>query len=123
MVVLQVAHGLTFGVFWAAAMAWIGDCVPSKLRATGQVLFGTVTGLGGLIGLLIAGVLYDTSGGANLAFNLAAVLDLVPLALVLLFLRRYELPFCTREGTCSKPSPMPNSCKSNSGETSRSPSR
>jgi PPP family 3-phenylpropionic acid transporter len=88
MVALQVTHGLTFGVFWATAMAWMVDCVPSKLRATGQVLFTTVTGIGSMTGLLIAGALYDATGGANLAFNLAGILDLVPLALVLLFLRR-----------------------------------
>jgi len=91
MVALQISHGLTFGVFWVASMAWIADCVPSKLRATGQVLFTTVTGLGSMSGLLVAGALYDATGGAGLAFDLAGVLDLVPLALVLLFLRRQDI--------------------------------
>jgi len=90
MVALQVAHGFTFGVFWAAAMAWIADCVPPKLRATGQVLFMTVIGLGSMGGLIVAGKLYDATGGADLAFNLAALLDLAPLALTLLFLRPHD---------------------------------
>jgi len=85
-VALQVCHGLTYGVFWAAAMAWIADCVPPKLRATGQVLFTMVIGVGSMLGLLIAGRLYDVTGGAGMAFSLAGIVELVPLALVLLFL-------------------------------------
>jgi MFS family permease len=64
-------------------MAWLVDCIPPKLRATGQVLFTTVTGIGGMIGLLVAGVFYDSTGGANLAFDIAGIVDLVPLVLVL----------------------------------------
>jgi len=86
-VALQATHALTFGAFWAAAMAWIGDCVPSKLRATGQVVFTTVTGLGSMTGLLLVGALYDATGGADLAFTLAGVLELAPLAIVLLAAR------------------------------------
>jgi len=85
-VALQVCHALTFGVFWAAAMAWIADCVPPRLRATGQVLFTVVIGVGSMTGLLIAGRLYDITGGADTAFSLAGVVELVPLALVLLLL-------------------------------------
>ncbi|HKB54014.1 MAG TPA: MFS transporter, partial [Ramlibacter sp.] len=36
MVSLQLAHALSYGAFWASAMAWMSDCVPSKVRATGQ---------------------------------------------------------------------------------------
>jgi len=83
-VAVQVAHALTFGAFWAAAMAWIADCVPPKLRATGQVMFTTVIGVGSTSGLLVAGALYDATGGAGSAFTLAGVVELIPLALVLL---------------------------------------
>ncbi len=92
-VALQATHALTFGAFWAAAMAWIGDCVPSKLRATGQVVFTTVTGLGSMTGLLLVGALYDATGGADLAFTLAGVLELAPLTIVLLAARaRHRSP-------------------------------
>ena len=86
-VALQVTHALTFGAFWAAAMAWIEDCVPPKLRATGQVLFTTVIGLGSMGGLLVAGPLYDATHGAGMAFTLAGVVEFVPLAVVLLSMR------------------------------------
>jgi MFS transporter, PPP family, 3-phenylpropionic acid transporter len=83
MVVLQLTHAFSFGLYWIAAMAWIAECVPSKLRATGQVLFTTATGLGSMLGYLIVGRIYDASGGAGLPFALAGVLELVPLALVM----------------------------------------
>jgi len=87
LVALQVTHALTFGAFWAAAMAWIADCVPARLRATGQVLFTTVTGFGSMTGLLLVGPLYDATGGAGLAFTLAGIVELVPLSVLLLSLR------------------------------------
>lgn len=83
LVALQVTHALTFGAFWAAAMAWIADCVPARLRATGQVLFTTVIGFGSMTGLLLVGPLYDATGGAGLAFALAGVAELIPLAVLL----------------------------------------
>jgi hypothetical protein len=49
-------------------------------------MFTTVIGAGSTSGLLLAGALYDASGGAGTAFTLAGVVELLPLALVL-FLR------------------------------------
>ncbi len=91
-VALQVAHAFTFGMFWASAMAWIADCVPPKLRATGQVLFTTVIGVGSVCALPLAGALYDTTGGAGMSFTLAGALDLLPLGLILLSLRSRAVP-------------------------------
>jgi PPP family 3-phenylpropionic acid transporter len=91
-VALQVAHALTFGAFWAAAMTWIADCVPAKLRATGQVMFSMVLGAGSTLGLLLAGALYDAAGGADTVFTLASVVELLPLTLVLLSRSRRRLP-------------------------------
>jgi MFS transporter, PPP family, 3-phenylpropionic acid transporter len=82
-VATQVLHAMTFGLFWATCMAWIGECVPSSLRATGQVLFATVLGLGAITGLSLVGVLYDATGGAGVAFSAAAVSELLPLGMVL----------------------------------------
>jgi PPP family 3-phenylpropionic acid transporter len=84
----QVLHAMTFGMFWATSMAWIGECVPSKLRATGQVLFSTTLGVGAMLGLLCVGALYDATGGAGSAFLVAGLLELVPIALVWVYGRR-----------------------------------
>jgi PPP family 3-phenylpropionic acid transporter len=82
-VLLQVLHGITYGLFWAASLQCLGDCVPQKIRATGQVLFNAGTfGLANLIGVLGSGLLYDSFGGTA-AFQVAAVAELIPLALAL----------------------------------------
>jgi PPP family 3-phenylpropionic acid transporter len=84
----QLLHAMTFGMFWATSMAWIGECVPSKLRATGQVLFSTTLGVGAMVGLLSVGALYDATGGAGSSFFAAGVLEIVPITLVLFYWRR-----------------------------------
>jgi len=86
----QALHALTFGLFWATCIAWIAECVPAPLRATGQVLFSTTLGLGALVGFPLVGALYDATGGAGVTFVAAGVVELVPLALVLLY--RKNLP-------------------------------
>jgi len=91
LVLLQATHALTFGVFWSSAMAWVGECVPPRLRATGQTLFtGVMYGVGNMTGMLGSGALYDASGGADLAFLVAGMLELVPLVLVATFGRRLD---------------------------------
>jgi PPP family 3-phenylpropionic acid transporter len=87
-VALQLFHGLTFGLFWGAGIAWIGDCVPTALRATGQSLFVmSMLGVGNLLGYWLTGLIYDSAGGVGPAFLGAAFLELVPLALVLRAMR------------------------------------
>lgn len=91
LVALQTIHALTFGVFWAAAVAWLGECVSPRLRATGQTLFTAMTfGVGNIVGVLGTGWLYDAFGGAGPAFVIAGVVELLPLALIVLHGRRLE---------------------------------
>lgn len=76
LILLQAAHGLTFGLFWASALAWLMGCVPERVRATGQTLFtGAVYGMGALLGSLMCGTAYDAFGSATPLFVSAAVLD------------------------------------------------
>lgn len=88
---LQLVHGLSFGVFFVASIAFLEQEVPPKLRATGRALFASVVfGLGGVFGNLGAGTLYDLGGG-KLAFLTAAGIDLIP-ALLILFAFRVRSP-------------------------------
>ena len=87
-VATQALHGMTFGIFWASSMAWVGECVSPKVRATGQVLFFTTLALGKTVGVLFTGALYDATGGAGTAFSLAGVVELVPLGLAFWYWRR-----------------------------------
>ena len=81
-IALSLLHGLTFGAFYIACVAWVAERVPAALRARGQGLFAAVTfGLGGLVGYAGAGAGYDALGGHRL-FAVAAVLEVACLLLV-----------------------------------------
>jgi MFS family permease len=73
---------MTFGMFWSAAIALIAGTVPPQLRATGQALLVMSINLGGAVGNLATGMLYDVSGPRKL-FLLAAVGEVLPLLVVL----------------------------------------
>jgi PPP family 3-phenylpropionic acid transporter len=76
-IVLSAIHGLTFGSFYVASVAFVAARVPSELRASGQALLVSITfGIGGLLGFLSAGRGYDLLGGHRL-FMAAAALEVV----------------------------------------------
>ena len=78
----QVLHGASFGAHHAAAMMALTRWFPSHQQARAQALYGSVAyGLGGLLGALLAGVLW-ASGGAGVAFSAASALALIGLMLV-----------------------------------------
>jgi len=87
LIALQALHGMTFGMFWSAAIALVGATVPASLRATGQALLIVAINLGAAVGNAITGRVYDAHG-SRLLFLLAAVGELAPLAVVLATRRR-----------------------------------
>src|SRR5574342_161424 len=77
---LQSVHGLTFGLFWGAAVEAMSGLVPARLRATGQALFGAVVfGAGNALGFELSGLGYDHYRGAAPLYAWAAALEIVPL--------------------------------------------
>ena len=87
LIAVQLLHGLSFGLFWSAAIALIAATVPGSLRATGQALLVISINVGGAIGNAVTGRLYDASG-PRLMFVLAAILELAPLTVVIVGRRR-----------------------------------
>ncbi len=88
----QTFHGLSFGAFYVCSIAQLERAVPERLRATGRALFSSfVLGLGGILGSMIAGTLYDYAGQqAPLAFLASSGLELfalLPLGLAAWFYR------------------------------------
>ncbi len=82
LIALQALHGMTFGMFWSAGIALVGATVPPKLRATGQALLVMAINVGGAVGNLAVGRVYDTAGPSAL-FALAAAGEILPLAVIL----------------------------------------
>ncbi|WP_242340524.1 MULTISPECIES: MFS transporter [unclassified Anaeromyxobacter] len=88
-VALQLLHGLSFGLFWGAAMDAMAELVPPRLRASGQALFSAIVfGAGNAFGYQLAGAGYDRYGSAAPLFVWAAALEIAALAFALLFLGR-----------------------------------
>lgn len=86
MVALQLLHGVCFGAFMVAGVAMVKDLAPARLRATALALFVAATyGVGGLVGYVAVGRLYDLVP-APLLFWGAAALETVPFALAALAL-------------------------------------
>ena len=86
----QVLHGLTFGLFYVASIAYLEKVVPGGLLGTGRALFAAIAmGLGGAGGNALAGALYDVGGG-SLAFFAAAGLSLLAPLLVVIAARDRE---------------------------------
>jgi MFS transporter, PPP family, 3-phenylpropionic acid transporter len=94
LVALQLFHGLTFGVFWAASMRSLTRIVPHSLRATGQALYAAVVfGGGNAVGYQLSGFGYDRLGGVRPIFAAAAALEAALFAAALAFtIRRAGSP-------------------------------
>jgi PPP family 3-phenylpropionic acid transporter len=64
---LQLLHGLTFAALWIAGVAYVGQVAPPGLATTAQGIFsGLYFGLGGVLGAVAGGWLYEASGAAGL---------------------------------------------------------
>jgi len=60
---IQVMHGLSFGLFYVSAVSYISKIVPQHLRASGQGLFSTFSGgVAGIAGSLLGGYIMDGFG-------------------------------------------------------------
>ncbi|HZH03171.1 MAG TPA: MFS transporter [Myxococcaceae bacterium] len=81
-VALQLLQGATFAVFWGNAVQLFVRLVPSRMRSGGQALLSAVVFAGGdALGLSLAGLAAHRFSVSEL-FAVAAVLELVPLLLM-----------------------------------------
>ncbi|MCU0868993.1 MAG: MFS transporter [Burkholderiales bacterium] len=65
-VACAASHGITFGVFHAAAVALVHRHFAGRLQARGQALYSSIGfGFGGAVGGLLAGAVWDAAGGAT----------------------------------------------------------
>jgi PPP family 3-phenylpropionic acid transporter len=82
LVIAQLLHAATFGVYHAAAVSSVHRLFPAGLQASGQSLYSSLSyGLGGGVGTLAAGWAWEAFGAAT-CFSLASVFALAGGALV-----------------------------------------
>ena len=85
LILLQLLHAFSFGIWWGCAVESMQRVVPSRLRASGQALFSAVVfSAGNAIGFALAGYGSDRFGSVAPLYSCAAVAELVPLFLLLL---------------------------------------
>ncbi len=74
MALAQLLHALGFAVFHACCMRQMTEFFPGKRAAAGQsLLYGFSSGLGGVIGALLASLMWDLDGGRGAFLAGAAV--------------------------------------------------
>lgn len=62
-IAIQVLHGVSFGFFYVAAVDFVAHAAGKDLQATGQSVFGMVTGgIAGIVGSLVNGYLLQIAG-------------------------------------------------------------
>ncbi len=62
---VQLLHGMTFSLMWVSGVTYVTEIAPAGMGATSLSLFTSVmSGMGGMLGGLIGGWLYDTVGTA-----------------------------------------------------------
>lgn len=63
MVGVQVLQGLSFGLFYVAAVEYVSRLVPDNMQSTGQSIFSVVfSGMAGMAGNLLNGYLLEAGG-------------------------------------------------------------
>lgn len=76
----QIFHASTFGIYHAVAIAYIHRFFTGKNQGKGQALYSSISfGLGGAVGSLYGGYLWD-SLGSTITFSISAVLSFIAFA-------------------------------------------
>lgn len=83
LIVSLVLLGIFSGLTAPPTMAWIGDCVPPKDRATGMGLFNLLGNFGMVLGPIVLGVILLQSNFV-IAFVVAGLIELLSLLVVII---------------------------------------
>ncbi|GGA75757.1 MFS transporter [Ornithinibacillus halotolerans] len=82
---LQFLHGLTFGVFYLAALDFVTRLIPNILQSTGHLVYYAVFfGISGIIGSLGGGAIMDHFNGGTL-YHLLGFVSLIGTAAILIY--------------------------------------
>lgn len=71
---LQFLHGITFGVFYLAALDYVTRLIPKLLQSTGHLVYYAVFfGISGIIGSLTGGAIMDQYSGSTLYYTMGFI--------------------------------------------------
>jgi PPP family 3-phenylpropionic acid transporter len=76
-ILIQLLHSLTFGIFLFTSIRYIQQIIPDEFRSSGQAIFAvTWSSIAGLISGTMGGWVFDAWGGGTM-FTLCSVLSLL----------------------------------------------
>lgn len=88
-ILIQLLHGLSFGLFYMSAVSYISKRVPPELRASGQGLLATFGGgIAGIAGSFLGGAIMEALGPRSLYYTSSTV----ALVSVVLFMLAVNIP-------------------------------
>mgnify|MGYP001766442599 CR=1 FL=1 len=91
LILAQLMHAMTFGVFHATSVAVVNAWFPERYRGRGQALYSSISfGAGGLLGGLLSGWMWDRVG-AGWTYTLSSAFALFGF-LVVWFVMRADAP-------------------------------
>ena len=76
MMISQLLHGITFGLFHVTTVNYISKIVGDSFEATGQNLYASTISIATVASSLTGGMVYDYLGGSNL-FLLGSIISLL----------------------------------------------
>ncbi|SIS54340.1 MFS transporter, PPP family, 3-phenylpropionic acid transporter [Neptunomonas antarctica] len=80
-IVAQILHAATFGSLHAVGITLVHYYFPDSMKGRGQAIFSSIGfGLGGTLGAIVAGLLWESQGAA-VAFGVAALASVVAIML------------------------------------------
>lgn len=86
-VLIQLMHAATFGIYHVAAIHLIHIYFPGRHQGKGQALYSSLSfGAGGALGSYVSGISWDTLG-SNLTFVIAAGLAFMGLVIAFLYVK------------------------------------
>ncbi len=92
LVLSQLLHAASFGLFHAAAISLTHQLFPGRLHARGQALYAGISfGLGGAVGNLLSGYTWD-SMGSTWTFLASALIALLGAIIAAKFVTKDRLP-------------------------------
>lgn len=93
LIVGQLMHAATFGAFHAAAIELVRRAFPSHLAGQGQAVYsGLSFGLGGAMGAVLSGMIWEYS--ATLTFVMASLASLIALLIAWIWIKDEQLVEC-----------------------------
>jgi PPP family 3-phenylpropionic acid transporter len=90
MLMAQTTHAFGFAVFHACCMHSMGGFFPGRLAKAGQsLMYGFSSGIGGVVGAVLASVMWDANKG-QAAFLASAAISLLACGLFVFGKRRKQ---------------------------------